>query len=196
VELLLKIGISWLWIWNQEWSILIEVFTIFSYHPEIFWDSSLKEVTSFPIYRSCNDPKCRSCLTESVCFKLIVNWVRNPSLIYVSVTVFINPKYFIQLTLNQRSRDSVVGIETGYGLHDSGVGVRVPVRSRIFSSSQRPDRHWGPLSLLSMGRGALSLGVKRQGCEADHSPPTSVKVKKMWIYTMHSPMRLLGVVLN
>jgi hypothetical protein len=31
--------------------------------------------------------------------------------------------------------------------------------------------------------GALSPGVKRQGHEADHSPPTSVEVKKTWIYT-------------
>jgi hypothetical protein len=33
-----------------------------------------------------------------------------------------------------RSRDSVVGIAAGYGLDDRGVGVRVPVRSRIFTS--------------------------------------------------------------
>jgi hypothetical protein len=31
--------------------------------------------------------------------------------------------------------------------------------------------------------GALSPGVKRPGCEADHSPPASAEVKKMWIYT-------------
>jgi hypothetical protein len=30
---------------------------------------------------------------------------------------------------------------------------------------------------------ALSPGVKRPGREADHSPPTSAEVKKMWIYT-------------
>jgi hypothetical protein len=29
------------------------------------------------------------------------------------------------------------------------------------------------------GTGALSLGLKRQGREADHSPPTSAEVKKM-----------------
>jgi hypothetical protein len=36
------------------------------------------------------------------------------------------------------SRDSVVGITTGYGLDDRGVGVRVSVGSRIFSTSSRP----------------------------------------------------------
>jgi hypothetical protein len=34
-----------------------------------------------------------------------------------------------------------------------------------------------------MGTGALFLGVKRPGLEADHSPPASAQVKKMWIYT-------------
>jgi hypothetical protein len=31
--------------------------------------------------------------------------------------------------------------------------------------------------------GAVSLGVKRPGREADHSPATSAKVKNTWIYT-------------
>jgi hypothetical protein len=34
-----------------------------------------------------------------------------------------------------------------------------------------------------MGIGGSFLGVKQQGREADHSPPTSAEVKKMWIYT-------------
>jgi hypothetical protein len=34
-----------------------------------------------------------------------------------------------------RGRDSAVGIETSYGLDDRGVGVQVPVGSRIFSTS-------------------------------------------------------------
>jgi hypothetical protein len=48
-------------------------------------------------------------------------------------------------------RDSSVGIESGYGLDDRGVGVRVPVGSRIFSSPRRPDRLWGPPNLLFNG---------------------------------------------
>jgi hypothetical protein len=39
---------------------------------------------------------------------------------------------------NGRTRHSVVGVATGYGLDDRGVGVRVPVGSRIFSTSSRP----------------------------------------------------------
>jgi hypothetical protein len=58
-----------------------------------------------------------------------------------------------------RSQESVVGIETGYGLDDREVGVRVPVGSRIVSSLPRPDRVWGPPNLLSNGyRGLLPRG--------------------------------------
>jgi hypothetical protein len=51
----------------------------------------------------------------------------------------------------QRSRDSALGIATGYGLDDRGAGVRVPVGSRIFSSPPRLVRLWGPSSLLPNG---------------------------------------------
>jgi hypothetical protein len=49
------------------------------------------------------------------------------------------------------SRDNVVGIATGYGLDDRGVGVLVPVRARIISSPRRSDRHWGAPNFLSNG---------------------------------------------
>jgi hypothetical protein len=58
--------------------------------------------------------------------------------------------YFVHGTRQfWRSRDSVVDIATSYGLDNRGVGVRVPVGSRIFSSSRYPDRLWGPPNLLS-----------------------------------------------
>jgi hypothetical protein len=34
-----------------------------------------------------------------------------------------------------------------------------------------------------MGNGGFSPTVNRPGREADHSPPASAEVKKMWIYT-------------
>jgi hypothetical protein len=37
------------------------------------------------------------------------------------------------------SRDSSVGIVTGYGLDGQGVGIRVPVKVRFFSSPRGPD---------------------------------------------------------
>jgi hypothetical protein len=46
-----------------------------------------------------------------------------------------------------------------------------------------------------IGTGGSFPGVKRQGREADHSPPTKAEVKKMWIYTS-THIRLHGVMLN
>jgi hypothetical protein len=42
---------------------------------------------------------------------------------------------------------------------------------KIGSGVHQPSIQWVP--------GALSSGIKRQGREADHSPPTSAEVKKM-----------------
>jgi hypothetical protein len=52
--------------------------------------------------------------------------------------------------IHNGSRDSAVGIATG-----RGVGARVPIGARNFTSSRRPDRLWGPPSLLSNGYGGL-----------------------------------------
>jgi hypothetical protein len=53
------------------------------------------------------------------------------------------------------------------------------ISSRPALGPTQPPIHWAP--------GALSSGVKRQGREADHSPPTSAQVKKTWVYTSTSP---------
>jgi hypothetical protein len=82
------------------------------------------------------------------------------------------------------SRGSVVGIGTGYGPDDRGVGFWVPVGSRIFSSPHRPDRLWGPPNLIyNRYRLLFSRGIKRPGSKAYHSPPASAEFKKMWTYT-------------
>jgi hypothetical protein len=71
-----------------------------------------------------------------------------------------------------KSRGSVVGIATGYGLEDVEVGVRVSVVLRIFTSPRRPDWLWSRLNILFNG-------YRR---EADHSSPTNTEVKEKWIY--------------
>jgi hypothetical protein len=86
--------------------------------------------------------------------------------------------------------DIAVGIATGYGLDDLGVGVQVPVEARILISPRRPDRLWGPPNLLSKGYRGSFLGGKRQKHEADHSPPATTKVKKTWVCTSTSPYAL------
>jgi hypothetical protein len=43
-----------------------------------------------------------------------------------------------------------------------------------------------------MGTGALSPEIKRPGREVVHSPPTRVKVKKMWIYTFVPPYAFMA----
>jgi hypothetical protein len=51
-----------------------------------------------------------------------------------------------------KSRDSSVGIAPGYGLDDRGSRVRFQGRGwEFFSSPPRPERLWGPPSLLYNG---------------------------------------------
>jgi hypothetical protein len=61
------------------------------------------------------------------------------------------------------SWDSVVCIATGYRLDDRGVGFRVLVGPKIFSSPRHPDRLWGSPSLLSSGYRGSFPGCKAAG---------------------------------
>jgi hypothetical protein len=70
-----------------------------------------------------------------------------------------------------------------------------PIKPRnvAFDSVQRgkrPDRFWDPSNLLfngyGGGGGAIFLGVRLQGCEADQRLPSSAKMKKAGRYTSTS----------
>jgi hypothetical protein len=66
-------------------------------------------------------------------------------------------------------RDSSVGIGTLYGLDRPGIESRGV--GEIFRT--RPDRPWGPPSLLDCGYRVSFPGVKRAGRGVDHPPLSS-----------------------
>jgi hypothetical protein len=65
----------------------------------------------------------------------------------------------------------VQGFDSQWGL---GIFVFTTVSRTVLKPTQPPIQ-WVP--------GALSLGVKLPGREADHSPPSSAEVKNAWSYT-------------
>jgi hypothetical protein len=69
------------------------------------------------------------------------------SLLLVPIRIQTNPIHNFSFYIFK----SAVGIATDYELEDRGLGVRVPMGSRIFTSPCRPDRLWGPPNLLSSG---------------------------------------------
>jgi hypothetical protein len=104
---------------------------------------------------------------------------------------------FTAITLCVKSRESSASIALGYRLEDRGSRVRFPAglgiflfttASRTALGSTQPPIQWVP--------GALSLGVKRPGREADHSPPLVPRSKNAWNYTSTPSIPLHGVVLS
>jgi hypothetical protein len=75
----------------------------------------------------------------------------------------------------------------GYGLGDRGSILGrgndsmflLAIASRPALRPTQPPIQWVP--------GALSLGVKRPGCEADHSPPSNAEIKECVELYLHSP---------
>jgi hypothetical protein len=70
------------------------------------------------------------------------------------------------------------GLRAGWWGFESRQGLGIflfTTASRQALGPTQPPIQWVP--------GALSLGVKRPGREADHSPPSSAEVKNAWSYT-------------
>jgi hypothetical protein len=93
------------------------------------------------------------------------------------------------------SLDNAVGTATDTGWttegSDSSPGR---IKNFLFSTSSKPALGFTQPPIQRVP-GAVSPGVKLPWREADHSPPASAKVKKMWIYTS-TRIHLHGVVLN
>jgi hypothetical protein len=93
-----------------------------------------------------------------------------------------------KLLCKKKSCSSVVSIANGYGLDHQAIRVWFLARPRVFTSPYHPERLCGPPSLLSNGyRELFHRAVKQKGFEADPSPPTSAKFKKIWTYTSTPP---------
>jgi hypothetical protein len=111
--------------------------------------------------------KCGSlCVSESYGSSRPVTRIALPFLLLPQVRYIFCPAHTHTHTQSRNSRlwikgkkhnsnctetTSVVGIATGYRLDNREVRVRVPVGSKISSSLRRPDRLWGPRSLISNG---------------------------------------------
>jgi hypothetical protein len=119
--------------------------------------------------------------------------LRNRSIFQISTLVCLSPvsicnlfidltSYFPKLHNNISSRDSVVGITTGYGVNDRGV------KEFLFSTSSIPAL-WSTQPPIQWVLGTFSLGMNWPGRETDHSPPASVEVKKTCLYKSvpHTP---------
>jgi hypothetical protein len=74
----------------------------------------------------------------------------------------------------------------GYGLDDRGFESWQGLGIFLSTTASRPTlgSTQPPIQLI---QGALSLGVKRPGSEADHSPPPSAEVKECVELYLHSP---------
>jgi hypothetical protein len=111
-----------------------------------------------------------------------------PILLSSLTLMFIYNQCFLCRT---KSRDSSVAIALSYGLDDRGSMVRFSAGAGDFSLHHRVQNGSGahPAS-YPMGIRVLSLGIKRPGCEADHSPPSSAEVKEwmeLYLHFLNTP---------
>ena len=84
-------------------------------------------------------------------------------------------------------RISAFGIETRYRL--DGTGIESRWKSEIFRT--RPDRPWGPPSLLYNGYRVIP-GGKAAGRSVEHPPTSSAEVKarvELYLYSPSGPVR-------
>jgi hypothetical protein len=121
------------------------IHSVLSFH----WLAANKIITWSRLHKSSSIPRPSTNLHFSAAEHISLYIYCILRRVCVSLFVCLFCKYFHTIVPVFRSLDSAVGIVTGYGLDDRGVGVRVPAGSRIFSSPHCPDWFWDPPSLLS-----------------------------------------------
>jgi hypothetical protein len=116
----------------------------------------------------------------------------------VRIQVILNFKYLSSFYGNSFTRGARIaqcysaGLRAGLsGGFRSRPGLEIFLLTNVSMPALEPTQP--PIQWIS---GALSIGVKRPGREADHSPPSSAEVKNAWNYTSTPPIRLHGVVLS
>jgi hypothetical protein len=131
----------------------------------------------------------RMCVCVCVCvcvyiYIILIRNIKNESkvLLHVYTHIGSNKYYFINTVVSH-----FVGFNCRRGLT---VGLFFSLRHRLRTG------FGGHSAYCTIGTGALILRLKRQGREADHSPPSSAEVKNAWSYTSTPPIRLHGVVLS
>jgi hypothetical protein len=127
--------------------------------------------TKYPILHTLRNPYTRTLHKRFVDSNVdVCSWLVLKNIVFLSV-----------------GRDSIVGIATRYGLDDPGSN---PGGGEIFRT--RPDRPWGPPSLLYNGYRVSFPGVKRLGRCVDHPPSSSARVKERIELYLCPPPSLSG----
>jgi hypothetical protein len=86
-----------------------------------------------------------------------------------------------QVYRRRESQTDLRDIALGYRLDDQEFESRQGLAISLFTTGSKPAL--GPTeSPIQWVQGALSLGVKRLGREADHLPPSSAEVTSAWSY--------------
>jgi hypothetical protein len=127
------------------------------------------------------EPRCLTTLWASMAcnresftvrtFILLQEQMLSTRFVFTSVESLLSEANYVKLGRLCKHRYSD-GLPAGQPRFDSRQG-------KIFLHSITSKRLWGRPNLVSNGHhGLLSPGLKRPGCEADHSSPSSAEVEK------------------
>jgi hypothetical protein len=101
---------------------------------------------------------------------------------------FVSWSSMLRLHVGMRHGTTVSEGLAASGWSETSLSYYLTTASRTALGLTQPPIQWIP--------GVLYLGVKRPGSEADHSPSSSAEAKDCAELYLHSPIRLLGVVLS